>query len=247
MVAKISLIKAIEEYRDIYLAYRNFAQRTRIEYVNDLEDLVKYLDGVGVHNVGEVELPHLVRYFAELEKRGFAGSTRKRKTISIRPFLSFSHMEGYILSDIGKRLIPPYVEARKPHFLTTEETEQLLACAKNNKRDYAIMQLMLQTGIRLSELTWLTLNDLQITDTVDDKGEKVRYIRVIGNQRNNDRVIPLNQKASSALDDYLSKRKTSSNEFLFLNRIGERMSGRGVEKKPEKAEKLRLYWVRLFV
>jgi site-specific recombinase XerD len=230
MTGELSLKKAIEEYRDIYMAYRNFAQRTRVEYVNDLEDLVEFLVRMEVDKVGEVTLPLLVRYMAELEKRGFAGSTRKRKVISIRSFFGFLHMEGYILSDIGKKLIPPYVEAQKPRFLTTEEYNRLLERAKSNKRDYAIIQLLLQTGIKLSELVELTLPDLQITNATDKRGNKVEYIRVVGNQRNKGRVIPVNLNAVRAIDDYLAIREKSLSDNLFLNRSGEQLGKRGVEK-----------------
>lgn len=230
MKGELSLKKVIEEYREIYLAYRNFAQRTRVECVNDLEDLVEFLVRMGVDKVGEVTLPLLVRYMAELEKRGFAGSTRKRKVISIRSFFGFLHMEGYILSDIGKKLIPPYVEAQKPRFLTTEEYNRLLECAKSNKRDYAIIQLLLQTGIKLSELVELTLTDLQITNATDKRGNKVEYIRVVGNQRNKGRKIPVNLNAVRAIDNYLAIREKSLSDNLFLNRSGEQLGKRGVEK-----------------
>jgi site-specific recombinase XerD len=156
MKGELALKQAIEEYKDIYMAYRNFAQRTREEYVNDLEDLVEFLERMLIKDVGKVKLPHLVHYMAELDKRGYAGSTRKRKVISIRSFFSFLYMESYIVTNIGKQLIPPFVEARKPRYLTAEEYNRLLECAKPNKRDYAIIQLLLQTGIKLSELTRLT-------------------------------------------------------------------------------------------
>lgn len=230
MKGELSLKKAIEEYREIYMAYRNFAQRTRVEYVNDLEDLVEFLSRMGVDKVGEVTLPHLVRYMAELDKRGFAGSTRKRKVISIRSFFGFLYMEGHTTTNIGKQLIPPYVEARKPRYLTTEEYSRLLEWAKPNKRDYAIIQLLLQTGIKLSELVRLTLNDLQITDITDKRGNKVEFIRVVDNQRNKGRVIPLNPNAGRAIDDYLAIRENSLSDNLFLNRSGEQLGVRGVEK-----------------
>jgi len=238
MKGELSLKKAIEEYRNIYMAYRNFAQRTRVEYVNDLEDLVLFLNRMGVDKVGKVTLPHLVRYMAELDKRGLAGSTRKRKVISIRSFLGFLYMEGHTTTNIGKQLIPPYVEARKPRYLTTEEYSRLLERGKSDKRDYAIIQLLLQTGIKLSELTRLTINDLQITDGVDEKGKRVEYIRVVGNQRNKERLIPLNPKASTAIDDYLTNREKSKSDNLFLNRSGEQLGERGVEKIVGKYIKL---------
>lgn len=238
MKGDICLKQAVEEYKDIYLAYRNFAPRTRVEYVNDIEDMVKYLDGVGVHTVNNINLPNLIHYLAELEKRGYAGSTRKRKTISIRSFLSFLYVEGYILSDIGKRIIPPYVEAHKPRFLTTEETNHLLVCVKNNKRDYAIIQLLLHSGIKLSELVELTLHDLHTSNVADKKGNKIENIRVRGHLRGKERIIPINPVAGIAIADYLTVRVGSVSENLFLNRNGESMGARGVEKVSEKYFKI---------
>lgn len=238
MKGELNLKQAIEEYRTIYLAYRNFAQRTREEYVNDLEDMVEFLERKGIRHVKEVGLPHLVHYMAELDKRGFAGSTRKRKIISIRSFFGFLYMEGYIITNVSKQLIPSYVEARKPRYLTTEEYNWLLECAKSNKRDYAIIQVFLQTGITLSELTSLTLNDLGKTDVADEKGNRIEYLRVISSQRNKSRVIPLNPKAGMAIDDYLTLREKSQSNNLILNRIGEQLGERGVEKVLVKYFKL---------
>jgi site-specific recombinase XerD len=90
MEGEINLKQAIEEYRDIYMAYRNFARRTREEYVNDLEDLVLFLGGMGIQKMREVNMSHLVRCLAELDKRDYAGSRIKRKIISIRSFLNLA-------------------------------------------------------------------------------------------------------------------------------------------------------------
>lgn len=234
----ITLKQGIDEYKDIYLAYRNYAERTRVEYSNDIEDLVEFLKGLKVTRASQVKLTHLIRYMAELDKRGLVGSTRKRKVISIKSFFGYLFLESYTSTNVAKQLIPPYVEERKPRYLTVHEYTRLLECAKGNARDYAIIQLMLQTGIRLSELTSLTINDIHVTDVTDEKGEKVRYINVMGNKRKKGRVIPLNPKAVSTLDDYLSIRKVSNSDNLFLNRDGQKMSGRGVEKTMDKYFKL---------
>ncbi len=229
----ISLKQAVEEYKDIYMAYRNFAPRTRVEYVNDIQDMVKYLDGVGVQKTNDLNLPHLVHYLAELEKKGFTGSTRKRKTISIRSFLSFLHLETYILSDIGRRLIPPYVEIRKPEGLTPEELNRLLSCSKTNIRDYAIIQLLLQTGIKLSELVSVRLQDLLI----NGHGQ-VESIWIVGKQKRTNRSLALNKSTSDALIKYSRNRKSAVENHLFLNKSGEQLGKRGVEKVVEKYMKL---------
>jgi site-specific recombinase XerD len=80
----ITLSKALEEYKNIYMASRNFAQRTRVEYLNDLEDLVQFLEQLGIKEVKDIGIPQLERYLANLDRRGMAGTTRKRKVVSIR-------------------------------------------------------------------------------------------------------------------------------------------------------------------
>ena len=85
----ITLRKALDDYKIVYMPSRNFAQRTRTEYLNDLEDLIQVLEQLGLKEVKDIGLPELERYLAELDHREIAGSTRKRKVISILSFLTF--------------------------------------------------------------------------------------------------------------------------------------------------------------
>ena len=57
-MGNITLRQALDEYKEIYMASRNFAERTRIEYFNDLEDLIQFLEQLGLKEVGDIELPH---------------------------------------------------------------------------------------------------------------------------------------------------------------------------------------------
>jgi site-specific recombinase XerD len=143
-------------------------------------------------------------------------------------------MEGYILSDIGKQLIPPHVEASRPRYLTKEEVGRLSKIVRPYKRDYAIIQLLLQTGIKLSELTGLTLNDFQIAEMRDNKGNEVNFIRIKGSLRNKDREVPLNPITTSVISDYLSVRGNAPSDYLFLNKSGDQLGKRGVEKLIDK-------------
>ena len=234
----MTLKQAVEEYKEVYLAYRNYAPRTREEYTNDLEDMVEYLARVGVIYLKDVRLSNLIRYMAELDRRGLLGSTRKRKVVAIKSFFSFMYAESYTHTNIAREVIPPFVEESRPRYLTADEYNRLLDSAKGNIRDHAIILLLLQTGIRLSELTRLTLNDLRITDTKDENGGKTSFIRVIGGQRNKDRVVPINADAKLVLDEYLRDRDLSHSDNLFLSRSGEQLGERGVEKVVGKYLKL---------
>jgi len=98
----ITLRKALDDYKTVYMPYRNFAERTRIEYQNDLESLIRFLETAGVNHVRGLGLPIIERYVADLELKGFASLTRKRKVIAIRSFLSFLYQDGYIETNIAK-------------------------------------------------------------------------------------------------------------------------------------------------
>src|SRR6266511_1125973 len=151
----ITLKKALDDYKTVYMPYRNFAERTRVEYMNDIEGLVEFLNRSGINQIKELGLPIIERYVAHLEQRGFASLTRKRKVVAIRSFLSFLYQDGYIQSNIANKVVLPFAESTTPYVLTHAECDQLrLACAAS-PRDRAIIELLLQTGIKLSELTGL--------------------------------------------------------------------------------------------
>ena len=173
LMGEIPLKKALDDYKTVYLAYRNLAQRTRIEYLNDLCDLIKLFEEWGIHHVKQVNLPAIERYLAKLEEKGYASQTRKRKAVTIRSFLLFLYHDGYIETNIGKRLILPFTESRQPKFLTQSECDRLQNACNDKPRDKAIVELFLRTGIKLSELTRLNVDDLEFEH--ENKGGSVRF------------------------------------------------------------------------
>ena len=227
-MGKMTLGKALDEYKNIYMAYRNFAERTRVEYQNDLEHFIQFVEKSGIELVEELGLPIIERYAALLEQKGFASLTRKRKAVAIRSFLLFLFQDGYIDSNIGKKIVLPFTESTAPHVLTQTECDQLrLACA-GNPRDRAIIELLLQTGVKLSELVNLTLNDIELSKK--DYG----LIRILGGRGKKERMIPLSTKACVEISNLLDFRKDETNHILFLNRFGEPLGERGVQKMLRK-------------
>jgi site-specific recombinase XerD len=105
--------------------------------------------------------------------------------------------------------------------LTREEYTKLLSLAGGNARDYAIFQVFLQTGIRVSELVALTLDDVDLSG---------RTLHIRAGKGMVARTIELEKKAMQALKGYLAVRLTGLYNQLFLNRYGEPISERGVEK-----------------
>jgi site-specific recombinase XerD len=230
----ITLSQALEEYEKIYMASRNFAQRTRVEYLNDLGDSIQFLEQLLIKVAKDIRLPHIERYLADLDHRGMAGSTRKRKVVAIRSFLWYLYQDSYISTNLAKRLIPPFAEAKSPRYLTKSEYERLLEAASHNPRDFALIQLLLQTGIKLSELTRLTVNDVDLPSRTFPETGVTGYLYINGSERQEARVVPLNHKACLALDLYLKDRLLQTNSVLFINRFGKSLGPRGVEKVVSK-------------
>ncbi len=230
----ITLKKALDDYKNIYMPYRNFAGRTRVEYENDLTDFIAFAEKSGVIQAKQVGLPIIERFIAGLEQKGYSSLTRKRKVVAIRSFLSFLYQDGYIHANIGSRIILPFTETTTPNILTQGECDRLRTACEGSPRDRAIIELLLQTGIKLSELTRLTVSDIDL-DESDRAGERrLGFVRVLGGRGKKERMVPLTDKTSFAIKNYLKVRENAGNNNLFLNRFGTLISDRGVQKMLRK-------------
>lgn len=143
--------------------------------------------------MGDIATRQVDGYLAHLEGQGLKGATRKRKAITIRSFLNFLYRDGYISQDISRQVILPFAEGTIPGILTQTENQELLQACADNPQDTAIIMLLLQTGIRLSELTRLTVKEIELSKT--NTGE----MRIVPSGSRKGRAIPLNSKACRAL------------------------------------------------
>jgi site-specific recombinase XerD len=102
-----TLSEALKEYELVFMPSRNWAAKTRINYRNDITDLIRFLEGRGKTDPNRVDLQDLEAYMAELDRRGYTGTTRRRKISSIKSFFGFLEQYGYITSNVAEGLIPP--------------------------------------------------------------------------------------------------------------------------------------------
>src|SRR5688572_18333537 len=128
----ITLRKALDDYKTIYMAYRNFAPRTRVEYENDLDDFIEFAEKLGVEYASKVEILIVERFIAGLEHKGFSSLTRKRKVVTLRSFFSFLYSDGYIHANVASRIILPFTESTTPNVLTQTECDRLRAVCTGN-------------------------------------------------------------------------------------------------------------------
>jgi site-specific recombinase XerD len=234
-----SLTAAFAEYRAVFLAGRKLAKRTRAEYGRDVADLVRFLKGAcRLSSPRQVDKHHLELYLAELDRRTLAGETLRRRVAVIRSFCTFLLERGYVPVSPSEQLAPLSAELKEPLILSRSEYQRLQVALRqslrdNVERDSALIELFLQTGIRLSEAAALTRFDVQLPDRLSTDSVVVGrlYIRGKGCR---ERLIALNPKVCQALRAYLAVRPVVPDSHLFITRFGHGMQPRAIERAVEK-------------
>ena len=172
---------------------------------------------------------HLSEYLSSLSNQGLSGRTRARKLAAIKEYFRFMVGSGVIATSPAESVSAPKRERNGRTYLTPAEYTRLLSLAGSNSRDYAILQVFLQTGIRVSELCSLTLSDVDLAD---------RTLTIRQGKGMADRSIELEKKGSQAIKNHLRSRAQSLSDALFLNYQAEPISERGVQKLLAKYVKL---------
>ena len=234
MATTQSIPDSLTLYETEFLAARNLAVRSRREYLNDLKDLLVYLTNVaGVTDPAKVSRRHLEGYLAELDRRGYSGATRRRKVASIRSFFGFLQDAGMIQVSPALKLIPPERERMEPRVLSEAEYKRLLEVVRVDIRDQAIIELILQTGLRLSEVARLHVNHVSLPTKISKEPGFVGSVTVLGKGRKQ-RSVTLNYKACRAIKNHLSIRPDVDDTHLFLTKFKKGIGARGIEKLVEK-------------
>ena len=214
----------VEYFKDVKKTSRN----TQVSYQRDLLQLCEYLEGQGIYEVSKVTRTSLNSYILYLEREGKATTTISRVLASIKAFFHYEFSMGNIKRDPAELLKAPKIEKKAPVILTVEEIEALMAqpCGRNAKeiRDKAMLELLYATGIRVSELVHLKLEDVNLN---------VGFITCRDQQK--ERMVPFGKVARKALQEYLMNSrgillKGRESEWLFTNCSGLPMSRQGFWK-----------------
>ncbi len=230
-------IETLEQAIDLFVTdgmpARNLSPKTRVNYRHDLVDLLAFLKDRGASNLSEISLRHLEAYQAEMDRRGYSSSTRNRKTHSIKSLFHFLHRLGITSHNIADKLIPPSVAKHEPRFLSEAEYQRLLRECSHKPRDAAIIELFLQTGMRLSELAKLQLTDVEIPKRITPDPDNMGYVRV-KRKGGKTEYIPLNHKACKAVAAYLLVRPEVGETALFISQFKRPISTRAIQHRMTK-------------
>src|SRR5512144_3110701 len=139
---------------------RNLSHEARRGYTYDLIEWVATTSAS--LPVSALSTDFIAHYLSTLDARGLKGSTRHRKVAAIKTFLRFLEREGQVPSDFSSRISWPAVQRDEPRALSQAEYTAVLREAGHHPRDAAILELLLQAGIRLAELTALTIDDVSL-------------------------------------------------------------------------------------
>lgn len=213
------MIEALVKEFLIYLSVvRNYSFNTIEAYYFDLNDFTEFLKLQGIKHIKDME--DLSSYVKYLFKKKYSPFSVARKISSLRSFLKFLEKEKGILSGFSEGLEIPKLPVRLPKILSLEEIEKLLSQPDLNTplgfRDRTMLEVCYATGVRVSELLSLKVENLNL---------ELGFIKVLG-KGNKERLIPLGDYAMKFLKEYLKNirpklAKVKSKTYVFLNKKGE--------------------------
>jgi site-specific recombinase XerD len=211
------------------LSGKNRSAATIRAYQTDIAQFISFLhaNNVSMKTPEDVEKVDVLEYLSHCAKRELTGIARARKMSAIREYFRFLEGVGFIAKSPTTGIETPKREKNGRQVLRPDEYTKMLSLAGAYPRDYAVLQVFLQTGIRVSELASLRITDIDFIKpaiTVRGKGSV-------------EREIALEKKGIHALKSYLAVRPESFSSRVFLNYQGEPISERGIRKLVVKYRK----------
>lgn len=193
-----------------YLETRRRARATIVAYGKDIEQVTAFLTNMGKKTIGEITRDELEAFLKKLASDSYTPKSISRKINSIKTFFRFLKASGAIAVDPAIEIEHPKYEIKPPRILSKIEYRALRDACRGDVRIYAIVELFLQTGIRIGELAALVLTDVKATE-----------LHIAAQEGHAERMVPLNKAAKEALDRYLAVRNpNASSRALFVTKTG---------------------------
>ena len=222
--------KYIEEFIDYLRFEKKYSENTISSYKRDLNKLNSYLK----KDFTKLTKADIQKYIQDLSKNE-SSNTISRTISSLKSFYKFLEINKYTNTNPLTTIISPKTARKLPKVLSEEEVNKLLDINLNNDFDYrnkAMLELMYSSGLRVSELINLTVNDVDLKNSL---------VRIFG-KGSKERIVPLNDYATEALNNYILYHrpklfKQKENNYLFLNNHGNQMTRQGFFKTLKKIAK----------
>lgn len=218
----------VDDFANYLSGIKHKSQNTVLSYHRDASQFVTYLRAHHIDRFEKTTKTTILSYLLSLRQNGRAESTISRSIASIRSFYDYLILCGIEMKNPTAQLETPHTERKLPQILTTTEVELLMEQPDESgikgARDKAMLELLYATGIRVSELIHLKVNDVNLS---------VGFIRCREGKR--ERIVPIGTIAKMALSRYLSNARTQlvrseGETALFLNCNGSEISRQGFWK-----------------
>lgn len=220
----------LKEYLAILKLERNLSGNTLASYKNDIKSFLFFLEQANIKDLSEVDSKNLTGFFKLLKDAGLTSTSAARYHSSIKGFFAYLHQNGFIKTNPVDKLNPPKLSRKLPVVLNINEVDKILDSPdlsdKFGLRDKAILEVFYACGLRVSELINLKISSLYLKDGV---------IRVFG-KGSKERLVPIGSSAIKWMKKYLIKsrplleKKMRSENFVFLNTRGTKLSRMGIWK-----------------
>ncbi len=209
MTSTLDLKAAHAQFSD-YLGSRRRAKATIVAYHKDIEQLVSFLDNMGKKAVADVSRDELEAFIKKLGSDSYKAKSISRKINSIKTFFRFLKGSGSIAADPATDIEHPKYEIKPPRILSKLEYRALRDACRGDIRTHAIVELFLQTGVRIGELANLATDDVKDTE-----------LHIATQEGHAERMVPLNKAGKEAVSRYLEIRGPGDkSKALFITKTG---------------------------
>lgn len=215
----------LEKYQIYLLTVKQKEEKTTVaSYIEDIYKYLEYMENNKIKTALDIEYQNITNYLKYLDNNNYKTSSIIRKIVSIKLFHKYLSEE-YKIKDVSSKIINPRLRRKLPNILTIEEVDNLLDIKLNTPFDYrnkAMLELMYSSGLRVSELVDLKLNNIDL-----DNG----YVRCLGKGKK-ERIIPIGEIAIEYLKKYINEYRNSMKkgyytENVFLNNHGKNITRQG--------------------
>ncbi|MBI2019471.1 tyrosine-type recombinase/integrase [Candidatus Daviesbacteria bacterium] len=194
-----------------HLKGKSRASATILAYGKDVDQLVDNLQNAGKTDPATVTTEDLQSFMQKLANENYTPKSISRKTNSTKTFFKFLKTSNIITEDPATGLEHPKFENKPPRILSKLEYRSLRDAARSDIRMLAVIELLLQTGIRIGELAKLRVEDLDLENLT---------LHVPPFEDTRERIIPLNKAAAESVKNYLPIRPKTPNHALFVTKTG---------------------------
>ena len=202
-------------------------KNTSLAYSIDIEQMVDFFESSDIYNLMQVEATLVEDFIKSLSNSNYTVKTISRKINSIKTFFKFLNLEGYLKSNPSEGLKHQKIELKAPRILSKLEYRSLRDASRKDVRTFAMVEILIQTGIRISELAEIKTGELNL----DGNNPKLSIPF-----RNSipAREVPLNKAAVEAINNYLQERPKIKSDYLFITKSGNTILIRNIRSTIDK-------------